>query len=766
MMNDAIIQIFPELKSLVDDHITMAVDAEKRQQYAEARRNQAYWTANQYVVPTMFDNQIVDYRSATGEQKFGQTSAVGAYDYVRNQIRGDGRKFVAVLGNRAPNVKAIADHLDEDASVRKTKKANKGLGTLRAKWDVERVQRRLSFDLWLRGTTFGHVRWVTNGAKNGFVEEPVIENVPETSPGGFQCSACGQQSPDMGMCPCGKFLQPNEALPPQTVQIPKQTSVKRYPKGFPELSLETILRMTTPFYGDDTTNIPWAWLEYEAHQAIILNAYNDGNHEYAMQKLVEMRDKSSEAIGSNALSSTGRAARDSASSMQGTYQAPRRDRWSFSQFWLTPSMYLYIRDSQIQNALAEAFPNGLKVTQVEGEIIDVQDCTLEHELSACFTEPNESMFPDPICKDYMGAQDLINDVLNISVETAERAIGFTLFDPTVLNKKQFKDNPASPGEMIPAVAGVGKRLQDSMWAAPRPTLAPELLQWQETLVAWARENAGIMPALFGGEGPVQTAYQASRQLNQALMQLSPVWNEMRSFWKHTYMNGLRQLVEFDPDYRDLDFDGWHIEVEEAIPMSWGQIRDFFAMLLDKGPEAWQMFGLNDPINLATVHTAMGLEGWANPARDMRDHILDTVHKLLKEQPIVQPPMPGAPPRPLQASIMPDDLEFDPPLVIQVVKEWRQGEEAAQAQETNQEGFANVLAWARSYAVLMQPPPAPPGPGGPGEPPPPGGPPGAAGTPGGEPMPQGAKDILGSVPPPPPSVGRAPMPGPNTPLPQQ
>jgi hypothetical protein len=152
--------------------------------------------------------------------------------------------------------------------------------------------------------------------------------------------------------------------------------------------------------------------------------------------------------------------------------------------------------------------------------------------------------------------------------------------------------------------------------------------------------------------------------------------------------------------------------------------------------------------------------------------MDLVHKLLKEQPIITPPaptMPGVPPppeMPLQASIMPDDLEFDPPLVVQVVKEWRQGEEAALSQEQNPEGFANVLAWARSYAVLMQPPPAPPTMGGGPKGGPPGGPPGAAGTPGGEPMPQGALDMMGPVPAPPPSVGKAPMPGPHQPLPQQ
>lgn len=752
-MTPELTPLLPELKSLVTRHVVNAIDYEKRHQYAEARRNQAYYTSNQYVVPVVQGQTIVDWRAPSGNLRFSETQTENAYDYVRNQIRGDGKKLVAVLGQRAPNVEAMPDRLDDDDAMRTTKLVNKMLADFNSQWDVERMQRLLTLSLWKFGSTFGHTRWTANGRKYGWREEPKIEEQMVEEPGGYQCSACGTSSPDMGMCPgCGKFLQPEEALPPQQVPQAVQTGVERYPKGAVEASLESVLRITTPFYSEGIDTLPWLWVEREEHQAIILAAYNDGRHPLAMEKLWKIRSTSSDVVGSNSLSTTGRAARDAASSPNASYMTPRRDRWSLAEYYLTPEMFMYVIDDTQRNTLLSMFPDGVKITFVEDDIIDVEALRLADEWSVCFPEPNDSMYPDPLCKDYMQAQDLINDALNIGVETAERAIGFTVYDPQVINKQYFKDNPASPGEMIPAVPGVGKRLSDSMWNSPRPELPADLLQWGDHIVAWARENVGIQPALFGGEGPVQTAYQASRQLNQALMQLSTIWNEMRSFWRRLYMNAIRLRVANDPDFANVPLQGWHLDVEEAIPLSWGQLRDFFILLLEKGPDAWQMFGLTHPSNLGIVSKALGLKGWTTPNEKERVAILDTIKQLLQEAPLPPPidPMTGAPLGPPQPSIPPDDLEFLPPLVVDVVRHWRADEEGREAKQTNPPGYANVMAWGRAYMLMMAPPPMPgggPAPGGPA--------PEGAAIPGGETIPEGAQSMAGEAPPPPPSVAQPP-----------
>jgi hypothetical protein len=83
-------------------------------------------------------------------------------------------------------------------------------------------------------------------------------------------------------------------------------------------------------------------------------------------------------------------------------------------------------------------------------------------------------------------------------------------------------------------------------------------------------------------------------------------------------------------------------------------------------------------------------------------------------------------------------------VVDVVREWASGAEGQDAKIQTPDGYANVLAWARGYVQMMQPPAmpgpgGPPQPGGPGPEPPPG-------PPGGEqapplPPPPGGQPLL-------------------------
>lgn len=744
-----------KLAALIQSHIDGTVDAEKRSQYAEARRNQAYWRGNQYLVPMTYDNYAVDWRTVTGALKAPGATPEGAYDYVRNQIRGDGKKLCAVLGQHSPNVTAVADNPEDESAVRQAREANRWLARLRTLWDVERVQRRLPQSLWLYGTTFGRVEWVANARKYGTRKEPVYDTVEVPMPGGFQCSACATQSPEMGQCPgCGKFLQPSEALPPTMVPQTQVVGDREYARGAPELTLESILRVTTPFYSLGVETLPWLTVEWSEHQAIILDAYNDGNHDEAMKMLWEMRNSS--GTGALPLSDAGKAARTAVSSQYSQHET-RSDIWDYRLVYMRPAMFMYLEDG-LRQEMFRAYPKGLRVTLVEGKVIDLVECDLSEVWSECFPEPNESMFPDPLCKDYMHAQDLINDLLNITAETAERGIGFTVYDPQVLSKEYFKNNPGSPGELIPSVSGAGHHIKDAFYSPPRPELSGDLIQWQDAVIAAARENVGVQPALFGGEAAVPTAYQASRQLNQALAQLSPVWNEIRSFWRKTFMNGLKSLARFDPDAADLQFDRWHLEVEEPIPMTWGQKRDYVMMLLDRNPAAWSLMGLTHPANLSIVNTALGMQGWVVPNEREREAALDTIRELLQAQPIQLPPqtnpMTGAmiPSQP-QPSIPPDDLELLPQLVVDVVREWLASDEGRDAKRQNPSGYANVLAWGRAFLQMTLPPPQPPAPGGAGPGPAPDAPPQQEPVPGGQPLPQGASDMLQPVPPAPPSVAQ-------------
>jgi hypothetical protein len=765
------------VKGLISEHINADQDREKIYQYTEARKNELYWRGSQYILPVLIGGQVMDYTSiGTLGYNIGENEREAEYDYVLNVIRGDGRKFIAVLGQRGPNAKAQPRRPDDEAAVRRARKADIAAAYLRSNWNPERVQRHLAMSLWKNGTTFAYTPWVANGVKYGTVNEPIIESVP--MPLGkpfYRCQQCGYETTaDLAgqppvcknpLCPIpgGNKLDPSNLFDPGTQPVPTVVGEKSYPKGCVELHLATIFEVTVPFYSKCLEDAPWLQYEYEEHKGKLLAAYpqlrNIGEQDWG---------------GDNAgVSAQGKLARDVASSPTGIYVSPRKNRWLYSRFWLRPGMYQMLSDTAQIAALAAKYPNGLKVTMVQGEVVEMAAERLDEVWASCKPDTSEYIFADAVCKDYMGIQDIINDLYNLVVETMERAIPFMIADPLVLDVLQLEKQRGKPGQIIPAKAGVGSSLQDSIFKAPTATVDPQVFQWLQSVHEAGREMVGVLPAIFGGGEPASTARAAELQRNQALQQLNTVWNEMRDFWEAVYQNATRQLAAHalpdgsnlggaapnDSDFSDLLGGGWFFTTEEAMPMTWGQKRDLIMFVLQAGPEAWKLFGLEHPLNVAKVQEILGLPDWKVPNLDARDKVLATIKTLLSAQPTPGPPGPpdpmtGAPgpPGPPQPSIPPDQFEDDHMLVASVIKEWAQTEEARITRDMNPGGYANVIAYGAASMQLSGPPPgAPPGAG-----PSPGG--GGPAGPGGPPQPDEPGQPSGVAMPPPPGsvIGGPPM----------
>lgn len=169
-------------------------------------------------------------------------------------------------------------------------------------------------------------------------------------------------------------------------------------------------------------------------------------------------------------------------------------------------------------------------------------------------------------------------------------------------------------------------------------------------------------------------------------------------------------------------------------MTWGQRRDFYMFLLDKGPPAWQMLGLQDQNNLPAIQQAMGMDNWRVPGIDQRDKVYATIAQLVKGQPAPNPAT-GK----IEPSVPVDIFEDDHTACAAMTKQWCLSDRGRTVKETNPTGYSNVVAWGMAHLDLTMPDPAV----GMGGPPPDGGP--AAG-------------------PPPPDGGGGPPPGPGGPMP--
>lgn len=718
-----------DLGNLVKVDVRADVDPEKQIQYRNARKYELYDRGFQYLVPYLIDGQIVDW-SPLGSVKYdSQQQIAGRFDSVINFMRGDKKKVVAVLGQRSPVVKCMPDRADDENASRLAKRADIEAMKLFFDWETERKQRELAAALWKTGTTFSYIDWVTNADKYGVVTEPQYElQQQDVTEGGYH--------PEFGQ------------IPPQTAQVPVQVGVKSYPKGAVEMALATIFEVTCPFYAKCVDDLPWLLYEFEEHNGKLIQMFPQ-----VREKLTE-GDGTMGTMAGGASSTVGTLARDTAISPTGSQLGQHRNRTLYSRIWLTPVMYELIKDEGKRHLLQENFKKGAKLTLIADELVDIEESKLTEHWSYCKPDITPYIFADPLCTDFVSIQDNLNDMHNLQKESFYRAIPWFVADPQLLDPVTMKKQAQQPGEVVFCRPGMGSQLQNSIWRAPESKPDPAIAKWMESLVESGRQLTGATDPIFGGGDSPETARGAELKRNQALMQLGLVWAEMRTFWERTFENGIRLKARFATaqgsemegapedqlaDLSELAEGLWHCETEEAMPMTWGQKRDFFMYLLGLGPASWQMFALNEPQNVQIVQQIFAMEGWRLPNFDALEKVQITIQALLRDAP-THDPQTGK----VEPSIPIDIFEDDHAFCAKMVKLWAQGRDGRTNHQINPDGYSNVIAWGMAHMELTMPdqgvPMAPPeqqgapagggrvppqgGPGGP----PPGPPPGTAPTP--------------------------------------
>jgi hypothetical protein len=719
-----------KMLSFVRDHTVGSVDREVFHVLAEARKALYYEAGKQYVFPTIVDGQVIDWSSTSGTTKYAtKDQSQQWFDYVVNHVNSLGRKFIGVLGKKAPNVKCIADNQNDEQTVRRARRADDLASSNRVAWDSEGIQRHMARGIFYLGTMFGYTPATADGDRFGWIEEPVMgeEEMPLGEPV-YRCLYCGQEDPAAAVdaqfqalqtpaCSnCGQALGGSARIDPPTVTVPVKIDTKRYPKVGVDLVLCDVTNVVTPYYARDIKSTPWLVYEYEEHKSVLMATYP------------ELRDKApldSEGDVSG-MSQQGRLTRDAATSPTVAYLAPRADRWLYTRVWLTPPMYELFHKQEVsidgqtmpaRDWLYQSYPSGMRLTIIQDKIVDVFEERLADCWAACKPETSASIYCRPICSDILQIQDIINDIHNIMVETAMRSAPYLFVDPQLIDLTAFTSKSGRPMEIIPAKMGAGQSIKNAIERGPTSTVEPQIIQWVDSLVSFAQMNTGILPPIWGGDEGRQTAHEAEMKRNQALMQLSTTWDGMRRFWADVNMNAVKQLARFraDDDYSDLLLGGYHFEAEESIPMTWGQKRDQANFYLEKGPDVIHFLGLDHPINAQQIHDVLGLHGMELPMMSLRNMVLDTVRQLLAGEPVMGPdglPMPSIMPDPSTELFTPPDHQA----VVDIIKEWCRTEEGRRALETNPAGFQNVVAYGGLHLMRAMPP-APVGPDGQPLPPP-------------------------------------------------
>ena len=718
-------EIMSDLKERIASAIRQKLEAnterEKQLQIQVLRRNELFWRGMHYSAPVLV-NGLTQYMPV-GDALLtkGQTpdGRQGAYDYVLNYYYGDGLKLVGILG-RIPNATGVANEKLDDLEARATT-VNRIKDRLWSHWNMEAMQPQLVFSLFKNGTTFAYTPFVKNGKKYGITRDPIIEMVDvELEPPSYECHECGSIAPvstvSGNACPsCGAQFSEFDYRDAVRGPAPQVVGEIPYENGSVEFTLANAYTVTTPIEITKLDDSPWLRYEYDVFAGALMEAYSD----------VRLNPtKYAPGTAESSMSTeTARLARAQASAVIALWYPQNSDLWRFTRYWLATETYPVItqtadkgQSERDYQQLKADYPNGLKVTLVNGHVVQMENEWLGEVWAACKPTVGEYLYPPALGDNYIRANRLVDDMANIMAQTAERAMPMTVFDPQVFDIKAMKKHAATPAEFVPALPSLGSRLRDSMWNTPTVELKDTVPQAMDAFLNAAREITGITAPLFGGDQGSQTLGEAELKRNQALMPHNTTWTFIRQFVSRAVENAVIQFAKYSggqlsfkpspslpaeqvmiENIADLLKGGWHVECDEAIPLTWGQRRAQYWQMIDKGPEFWGMVGISNPDNLSATMAALGNDDITVPGVDGRAKANKTISMLMQQEPIQQPDMYGMPQ--LMPSIPADEFEDNHELMVQVVKEWAQ-KQGFDMRQTNPAGYANVIAWGRAHQQML------------------------------------------------------------------
>lgn len=719
------------LRRALDRFLLSDLSGDRLLQHLTIRRNDAYWKGLQYVAPD-FSGGLPDYFPVTS------SDAGSSYDYVLNVYRGDTRKFIAVLSQRAPNVEAQAISPDNAAHVAAARKAQSVAQAISSVIDWGRAAERIAFSFATKGTTFLYTPYVVNKDLFGSSFIPTyVEDSIQADPGAFSCELCGEEGAgNPAACPtCGN---PNLILEePITLSIVRETGRQEIENGGPVAYVLSAADVTVPFNVRDLSEAPWLRWDEDLDLGSILRAY----------PLLRDKDLSFKTFGDSSAST--HSTQLQLKSLSGRSTLCSLDRVPVSRVWMRPSQYEYInlqdRIDPVRDHIKAAYPRGLKLTYVGDILVKIEHESIDEVWAAETPDVSDYLWCAPYMDDMIQCNDSINDAHNINAEALEKSVPLHLVNPRAVDPDAINRKGHLVGEFLPAKSGFTGPLREAIADFSAAKVDPGILNYSATVLDQFRSITGILPAIFGGdEGRRQTAREAELKRNQALMGISTPWQAQRRLIRRGYRNSTLQVAKYSGgslhlptgvgaanvelalgDISALLEGGWKFHVEESVPMSPGQIRDaILDMVASNPPETLERMGYFHPENLGALESALGHPGWTIPGVREREQVHKIITRMLQAAPSTDP-MTGQP----IPSEQPDPFVIDPGIGMEVVRSWLVSDEGEAAEQENPDGWYNVLLLGKGWEMMLQPPPemadqmeSPPE-GAPGpEPPPPGPPP--------------------------------------------
>jgi DNA-directed RNA polymerase subunit RPC12/RpoP len=274
--------------------------------------------------------------------------------------------------------------------------------------------------------------------------------------------------------------------------------------------------------------------------------------------------------------------------------------------WFRPKYYATLGEEKYQ-ILVNEYPDGFKCCVIGDTVVSKKIANLDDEWTISIDPRADFVHAEPLGNTAVPIQDAENDTFNLGLQCIEYGVPETFAHPKTLNFEKYSNSKASPGMVSPAVPySPDKSLADGFHTIKTATLSSEYSNFEKGLESKGQFVTGAMASIFGGAPTAgsRTADEYRQSNARALQRLQIPLRMIRVFWSDMiykcvvdYAKNMREdekhtdkkagtYVSIWISKSSLNGKAGQVtpDLNEQLPLSWAQKRDFISSMIEKSPE--------------------------------------------------------------------------------------------------------------------------------------------------------------------------------------
>jgi len=703
----------------------------RRHEIRARKKAHLFWQMQQYSSGWDADNQ--DWQMPLGANLGLRTSenedaeSGPRYQYVTPIYVAYGDSFIAVFSQAIPTIQWYPQKPENEQDIATAKAASEIEELVKEQNHVYELVERVGQLLWTDGKVGAFVRYVTDGQRYGFHDNPIVQAQPQKfGEDKFQCPNCSTDSAVGQMygmaCPqCGTPLTQDNFQEAPLIPVPVVTGYEKVPNGQVSISIVGSLELNTPVWANYEYEMPYLQWQLEVHEAKLRATYpkvatkimagnpNDADDVYARASRIAIKQGLPTTHPGDALTSL----------------------ITYTRNWIEPWAFASDRVKEsVRQQLLQLFPSGCYCAFAGETYCESRDERKSDHWRILHAMEGDGQNRLALGDVIIPVQERYNNWSNIITENIEYGIPPTYADPNVIDFDALSSRTAEPASMFPAKPRPGQTLAQSFYQPEAAKIVPETMPaMQELAGPMSQFLTGIFPAVFGGEmagagGETAAGYTLAR--DQAMGRLGRTWRRFKSFWAEVMTLAVecfkgnatedtqRSVMGEDGELEQkvisiADLRGQthaRAEADESFPVLKSQQRGILQNLMNMAGDAPELAAaFAEPANMRYVKSVMGLTDFVIPGEDSANKQLREIQQLMQGQPIpTMQPGPDGTPMPGFASTVPVDQLLDRhDIEFEECKRWANSPAGITAKMKNPAGFANVRAHAIEHQKFAQEP---------------------------------------------------------------